>query len=109
MVKNFILLFLFKGLEICGRSAEAGFGDVDYDGNQDQRAFDIVLMKINYDDEGNLIGYTDSEVDVVFNKVNIANHVKLTESKALELLPEFSKREDFLNLSDLQLPEPSAE
>lgn len=107
MLKKYVLLFLLKGIEICGRSAETG--DVDHDGTQDQRAYDIILVPISYDDEGNYILHTEPDLTFIAQKANVATVVEMTESKALELLPSFNVREDFLNLSELVAPELQAE
>jgi len=107
MLKKYVILFLLKGIEICGRSAEVG--DVDHNGTQDLRAYDIILAGINYDDEGNYILYAEPELTLVVQKANVATGVELSEAKVLELLSSFANREDFLNLSDVKLPEAEAQ
>ena len=95
---EYVLLFLFKGIEICGRS--------DSGSNDENPAFDIILTKALYDSRGGVVLHNDDGMTLVVHAANIATSVTFeTAEKAIEITSDSKDRPDFLNLSGLEFPE----
>lgn len=94
MLSIYMMIFLFKGLEVFGRA----------DGDVGNPAFDVILTECTFDENGNVIKTLDDGSIVTFHQNNIATSVRFTsDDMAREYAKSVREQLDFANLSDLDI------